>query len=266
MRTVFVSSGSEPSPLSPAKRNRSGRLPPVAYTEARHNRLLASMSAVDSERWKACLEPVALPLGHVLHESGIALTHAYFPTSAIVSLLYLSGNGDTGGIAVIGNEGVVGIPLIMGGGSTPSRAVVQTAGDGLRIPAAAFREEFARSDSVRRTLLLYTQALIAQVAQTAACNRHHTIHQQLCRWLLISLDRLRSDEIVVTQELIAQTLGVRREGVTEAALTLQRAGLIRYRRGRIVVLDRPQLEQRSCECYATVKLEYERLLPAVEQT
>jgi len=224
------------------------------------------MSEADSDRWRSHLEPVAMPLGQVLHESGIALTHAYFPTSAIVSLLYLSENGDSGGIAVIGNEGVVGVPLIMGGNSTPGRAVVQNAGEGLRMPAAAFREEFARSELIRRTMLLYTQALIAQMAQTAACNRHHTIHQQLCRWLLLSLDRLRSSEIVVTQELIAQTLGVRREGVTEAALALQKDGLIGYRRGRIAVLDRSQLEARSCECYAAVRTEYDRLLPPYAPT
>lgn len=222
------------------------------------------MSTADCERWRARLEPVVFRQGQVLQESGIALTHAYFPTSAIVALLYLSDNGDSGGVAVIGNEGVVGIPLIMGGGSTPSRAVVQNTGDGFRMSAAAFREEFARSESIRRTLLLYTQALIAQMAQTAACNRHHTIHQQLSRWLLLCLDRLHSDEIVVTQEIIAQTLGVRREGVTEAALSLQSAGLIRYRRGRIVVIDRQQLLQHSCECYASVKTEYDRLLPLVE--
>jgi len=224
------------------------------------------MSVIDTERWRTRLEPVTLKQGQVLQESGIALTHAYFPTSAIVSLIYLSGNGDSGGIAVIGNEGVVGIPLIMGGGSTPSRAVVQNAGDGFRLSASVFREEFARSESVRRSLLLYIQALIAQMAQTAACNRHHTINQQLCRWLLLCLDRLRSNEIAVTQELIAQALGVRREGVTEAALTLQRAGLISYRRGHIAVLDRAQLEQRSCECYAVVKAEYDRLLPPIAST
>lgn len=218
------------------------------------------MSGAEAERWQANLEPVTMQLGQVLHESGIALTHAYFPTTAVVSLLYISANGEAGSVATIGNEGVVGIPLIMGGGSTPSRAVVQNAGLGFRIPARAFREEFARSESIRRSLLLYTQALIAQMAQIAACNRHHTIPQQLARWLLLCLDRLSSNEIVVTQELIAQTLGVRREGVTEAALNLQRDGIIRYRRGRIVVLDRVQLEQRSCECYAAINAEYARLL------
>ena len=246
--------------LSQAKPSDTERGPNLGAAELRQNRILASMSEADADRWRARIEPVAMPLGKVLHESGIALTHAYFPTTAIVSLLYLSGNGDSGAIAMIGNEGVVGIPLIMGGGSTPSRAVVQNAGVGFRMAAPAFREEFVRSESIRRSLLLYTQALIAQMAQMAACNRHHTIPQQLCRWLLLCLDRLRTDEIVVTQELIAQTLGVRREGVTEAALNLQRDGLIRYRRGRIVVLDRPQLELRSCECYAAIKAEYARLL------
>lgn len=215
----------------------------------------------DYSRWHAHLQPVPLPVGRVLQESGVALTHAYFPTSAIVSLLYVSHNGASSGIALIGNEGVVGIPLIMGGGSTPSRAVVQNAGEGFRIAAGAFREEFESSESVRRVLLRYTQALIAQMAQTAACNRHHTIDQQLCRWLLLCLDRMDGNEIVVTQEVIARTLGVRREGVTEAALALQRAEIIRYRRGRVVVLDRPRLERRSCECYATVTAEYLRLLP-----
>jgi len=261
MCKVSASSRADSLPIAHTRHKRAGRSLAAIAPNPLHNRLLASIWALDSEGWRSRLEPVSMPLGQVLQESGIALTHAYFPTSAIVSLLYLTDNGDSGGIAVIGNEGVVGIPLIMGGGSTPSRAVVQNAGEGFRMSAAAFREGFSKSEPVRRTLLLYTQALIAQVAQTAVCNRHHTIPQQLCRWLLLSLDRLRSNEIVVTQELIAQTLGVRREGVTEAALTLQRAGLIRYRRGRIVVLDRPQIEARSCECYAAVRTEYERLLP-----
>lgn len=242
---------------------RSVRSLPVTPPDPRRNRLLASISAQELEAWRAHLEPVVMPLGQVIHESGIALTHAYFPTSAIVSLLYLSENGDSGAIAVIGNEGVVGVPLIMGGGSAPSRAVVQNAGEGYRISASAFRDGFARSESVRRTLLLYTQALIAQMAQTAACNRHHMIQQQLCRWILSTLDRSFGDEILVTQELIAQSLGVRREGVTGAAIALQRAGVIRYSRGRIVVLSRPELEARSCECYAAVRAEYERLLPPV---
>jgi|LNFM01.1.fsa_nt_gb CRP-like cAMP-binding protein len=251
----------EPVPIEHVKRKRSGLSTPAVAPDPLHNRLLAFIGALDNEEWRSRLEPVVMPLGQVLQESGIASTHAYFPTSAIVSLLYLTDNGDCGSIAVIGNEGVVGIPLIMGGSSTPSRAVVQNAGEGFRISAAAFREGFAKSEPIRRTLLLYTQALIAQVAQTAVCNRHHTIPQQLCRWLLLSLDRLHSNEIVVTQELVAQTLGVRREGVTQAALTLQRAGLISYRRGRIIVLDRTQLQARSCECYAAVRKEYERLLP-----
>jgi len=214
------------------------------------------------ERWQPQLELVALPLGRVLYESGASLSHAYFPISAIVSLQFVTENGSTSQIAAVGNEGIVGIPLFMGGGSTPSQAVVQSAGAAYRIPGAAIAQAFARSALVSRVLLRYTQALIAQMAQTAVCNRHHTVDQQLCRWLLLSLDRLPGNELVVTQELIAQMLGVRREGVTEAALSLQRADLISYRRGHITVLDRPGLERRSCECYAVVKTEYDRLLAA----
>ena len=193
------------------------------------------------------------------------LSHAYFPTTAIVSLMYVTESGASAEIAVVGNEGIVGVPLFMGGGSTPSRAVVQSAGEGFRMPGHGIREEFARSAAVMHLLLRYTQALIAQMAQTAVCNRHHTVDQQLCRWLLLSLDRLPGNELVVTQELIAHMLGVRREGVTEAALALQRAELISYRRGHITVLDRAGLERRSCECYAVVKTEYDRLLPPVRR-
>ena len=228
--------------------------------DARQNRLLASLPEADWQRWRPLLEPIAMPLGHVLYEPGAVLTHAYFPTSAIVSLLYVTESGASAQIAVVGNEGIVGVPLFMGGGSTPSRAVVHSAGEGYRMPGPAIREEFERSAAVMKVLLRYTQAMIAQTAQTAVCNRHHTVAQQLCRWLLLSLDRLPGNELVVTQELIAQLLGVRREGVTEAALSLQRAGLISYRRGHITVLDRPGLERRSCECYAVVKAEYDRLL------
>jgi len=201
-----------------------------------------------------------MPLGQVLCESGAMLSHGYFPTTAIVSLLYLTESGASAEVAVVGNEGIVGVPLFMGGGSTPSRAVVLSAGAGFRMSGPAIREEFSRSSAVTKLLLRYTQALIAQMAQVAVCNRHHTVDQQLCRWLLLSLDRLPGNELVVTQELIAHMLGVRREGVTEAALALQRADLISYRRGHITVMDRPGLEKRSCECYAVVKAEYDRLL------
>jgi CRP-like cAMP-binding protein len=185
----------------------------------------------------------------------------YFPTTAIVSLLHVMENGASAEIAVVGNEGLLGISLFMGGESTPSRAVVQSAGEGWRLKAQTMKDEFNRAGPVLHLLLRYTQALITQMAQTAVCNRHHSLDQQLCRWLLLSLDRLQGNELVMTQELIANMLGVRRESVTEGALKLQRAGLIRYARGRITVLDREGLEQRTCECYAVVKKEYDRLLP-----
>ena len=202
-----------------------------------------------------------MPLGHVLYESGKTLSHIYFPTTAIVSLLYVLENGASAEIAVVGNEGLVGISLFMGGGSTPSRAVVQSAGHGFRLKAKAMKDEFNRGGAVLHLLLRYTQALITQMAQTAVCNRHHTLDQQLCRWLLLSMDRLEGDQLVMTQELIANMLGVRREGVTKGATDLQNHGLISYNRGRITVLDRPGLEKRVCECYAVVKNEYDRLLP-----
>ncbi len=202
-----------------------------------------------------------LPLGKVLYEPGDTLNHVYFPTTAIVSLLYVMENGASAEIGVVGFEGIVGISIFMGGESTPSRAVVQSAGKGYRIAARTLRDDFTRAP-VLHLLLRYTQALITQMAQTAVCNRHHSLDQQLCRWLLLSLDRLKGSELAMTQELIANMLGVRREGVTEAALKLARAGLIRYARGRITVLDRPGLERRTCECYAVVKAEYDRLLPA----
>jgi CRP-like cAMP-binding protein len=201
-----------------------------------------------------------MPLGEVLYESGGTMTNVYFPTTAIVSLLYVMEDGSSAEIAVVGNEGLVGISLFMGGGSTPSRAVVQSAGQGFRLKAVALKDEFGRAGPVMHLFLRYTQALITQMAQTAVCNRHHSLDQQLCRWLLLSLDRLEGNELVMTQELIANMLGVRRGGVTEAALKLQQAGLIRYTRGRISVLDRAGLEQRTCECYAVVKKEYDRLL------
>ena len=203
-----------------------------------------------------------MPLGEVLYEAGATLSHVYFPTTSIVSLLYVMESGASAEIAVVGNEGVVGISLFMGGESTPSRAVVQSEGHGYRLPSKAIKEEFKRAP-VLHLLLRYTQALITQMSQTAVCNRHHSLDQQLCRWLLLSMDRLDGNELVMTQELIANMLGVRREGVTEGALKLQKAGLIRYSRGRIFVLDRPGLESRCCECYAVVKREYDRLLPAL---
>ena len=231
--------------------------------DPKDNHLLAALPATEWRRWLPQLESVELPLGQVLYEPGGRLEHVYFPTSAIVSLLYVMQNRASAEIAVVGNEGVVGIVLFLGGDSTPSRAVVQSAGQGVRLPAKTIKAEFSRSAPVLQVLLRYTQALITQISQTAVCNRHHSLDQQLCRWLLLSLDRLQGSELVMTQELIANMLGVRREGVTEGALKLQHAGLIRYARGRISVLDRPGLEQRSCECYAVVKREYERLLPAI---
>jgi len=230
------------------------------HPEPRKNRLLGALPDAEWQRWLPQLESVEMPLGQVLYESGTTLSHVYFPTTAIVSLLYVMENGASAEIAVVGNEGVVGISLFMGGESTPSRAVVQSAGHGFRLKAQAIKEEFNRAP-VLHLLLRYTQALITQMAQTAVCNRHHSLDQQLCRWLLLSLDRLQGNELVMTQELIANMLGVRREGVTEGALKLQRAGLISYTRGRISVLDRLGLERRSCECYAVVKKEYDRLLP-----
>jgi CRP-like cAMP-binding protein len=207
------------------------------------------------------LESVELGLGDVVYESGATLSHVYFPTTAIISLLYVMENGESAEIAVVGNEGIVGVSLFMGGKSTPSRAVVQSAGTSLRLKAQVLEEEFNQGGAVQHLLLRYTQALLTQMAQTAVCNRHHSLDQQLCRWLLLSLDRLRSNELVMTQELIANMLGVRREGVTEGASRLQSAGLIRYARGHILVLDRAGLEKRTCECYAVVKKEYDRLLP-----
>jgi CRP-like cAMP-binding protein len=227
----------------------------------RQNHLLASLPEAEWARWMPHLEQVSLPLGHVLYESGVTLKHVYFPITGIVSLLYVMEDGASAEIAVIGNEGVVGISLFMGGESTPSRAVVQSAGLGFRMHSQVIKEEFHRSGPVMHVLLRYTQALITQMAQTAVCNRHHTLDQQLCRWLLLSLDRIDGSEIVMTQELISNTLGVRREGVTEAALSLQKDGLISYARGHIKVLNRPGLELRTCECYAVVKKEYDRLLP-----
>jgi CRP-like cAMP-binding protein len=229
--------------------------------DPRSNFLLASLPAAEWLRWSTLVEPVDMPLGKVLYESGDTMRHVYFPGTSIVSLLYVMANGASAEIAVVGCEGMVGVSLFMGGESTPSRAVVQSAGRGFRLKAQVLKDEFNRAGPVMHLLLRYTQALITQMSQTAACNRHHSLEQQLCRWLLLSLDRLRGSELVMTQELIANMLGVRREGVTEAALKLQKQGLIRYARGRISVLDRPGLETQTCECYGVVKKEYDRLLP-----
>ena len=233
-----------------------------AYRDPRSNHLLAALPEAEWLRWLPQLQYIELPLGKVLYEPGSTLTHVYFPTTAIVSLLYVLESGASAEIAVVGNEGIVGVSLFMGGGSTPSRAVVQSAGEGFRLSAELMKSEFERAGPVMHLLLRYTQALITQMSQTAVCNRHHSLDQQLCRWLLLSMDRLHGDELVMTQELIANMLGVRREGVTEGAMKLQRAGLIRYSRGHISVLDRAGLERRSCECYAVVRKEYDRLLPA----
>jgi CRP-like cAMP-binding protein len=224
------------------------------------NQLLAVLPPAEWLRWKPHLESVAMPLGHVVYESGGYQSHVYFPTTAIVSLLYVMESGSSAEIAVVGNEGVVGIALFMGGESTPDRAVVQSAGRGFRMRSEVIKEEFKRAP-VLHLMLRYTLALISQMSQTAVCNRHHSLDQQLCRWMLLSLDRLRGKELVMTQELIANMLGVRREGVTAGAVKLQKAGLIRYARGRISVLDRAGLEARVCECYSVVKREYDRLLP-----
>ena len=227
------------------------------------NHLLAALPATEFERLAPYLEMVEMPLGKVLYEPGEHLQHVYFPTTAIVSLLYVMENGASAEIAVVGNEGILGISLFMGGETTPSRAIVQSAGYGYRLKGQLLKNEFYRAGPVQRLLLRYTQALITQMAQTAVCNRHHSVEQQLCRWLLLSLDRLSSNELTMTQELIANMLGVRREGVTDAAGKLHRAGLINYSRGHITILDRPGLEKRVCECYQVVKTEFDRLLPAL---
>jgi CRP-like cAMP-binding protein len=218
------------------------------------------LPADEFERLSPHLEVVEMPLGEVLYESGERLQHVYFPTTSIVSLLYVMEDGSSAEIAVVGNEGILGISLFMGGETTPSRAVVQSAGHGYRLKSQFLKHEFSRGGAVMRLLLRYTQALITQMAQTAVCNRHHSVEQQLCRWLLLSLDRLSSSELTMTQELIANMLGVRREGVTQAAGKLQHAGVIRYSRGHIKVLDRQRLEQEVCECYGVVQREFTRLL------
>ena len=225
------------------------------------NHLLAALPSSDLERLRPSLQLVSLSLGEVLYESGRRQPRVYFPTTAIVSLLYTMEDGASAEIAVVGNEGIVGVSLFMGGESTTSRAVVQSAGHAYQWPAKLLQDEFKRGGATQYLLLRYTQALLTQMFQTAVCNRHHSLDQQLCRWLLLSLDRLAGDELVMTQQLIADMLGVRREGVTEAAGQLQEAGLIKYSRGHITVLDRKRLEERTCECYAVVKKEFDRLLP-----
>jgi len=227
------------------------------------NRLLLSLSPTLSQQWQFELESVDLKMGQVLYESSEKIQFAYFPMNCIVSMLYVLENGASTEIAVVGNEGIVGISLFMGGETTPSRAVVQSAGKCMRISSRFLKSEFSNSLPVMQLLLRYTQALITQMTQTAVCNRHHTLDQQLCRWLLLSMDRRTGNDLVMTQELIANMLGVRREGVTEAAGRLQAAGLISYARGKIKVLDRRGLENRSCECYQVVKTEYDRLLPDI---
>jgi CRP-like cAMP-binding protein len=234
-------------------------------TDPRANHLLASLGDADWRRCRPLMQCVHLKSGEVLHESGVAQQHVFFPTSAIAANLCLLRDGGSAEIAIIGNEGVVGMPLLLGGGSTPSRAVVLSAGHGIRIDARALQDEFDHASPMTHLLLRYTQALLTQTAQTAVCNRFHSLTQQLCRWLLMSLDRMAGSELAMTQELIATMLGVRRESVTAIALRLQSAGLIRYTRGHIHVLDRQKLEQRSCECYAVVNKEYARLLPARPQ-
>ena len=230
------------------------------------NHILDALPQAERERLFPHLKLVELPLGKALYESGDMLRHIYFPTDAIVSLLYVLKDGASAEIAVVGNDGAIGVALFMGGETTTNRAVVQSAGSAYQMTGALLKEEFERHGELLHILLRYTQALITQMAQTAVCNRHHSVDQQLCRWLLLSLDRLSSDKLTMTQELIANMLGVRREGVTEAAGKLQKLGVIRYRRGEITVLDRPRLEQLCCECYGVVKTESDRLLPLTQHT
>jgi CRP-like cAMP-binding protein len=237
----------------------------AAAQSPKQNRLLAALPQADFDVLVPALEPLRMELGQALYESGGAQGYVYFPTSSIVSLLYVLENGSSAEIAVTGCEGLVGISLFMGGETTPSRAVIQSGGDGYRLRASVLKQQFERGGPLQLLLLRYTQALITQMTQTAVCNRHHSVDQQLCRWLLLSLDRLPANRLVMTQELIANMLGVRREGVTEAAGKLQADGLIEYGRGRITVIDRPGVEARVCECYAVVKREYDRLLPAGER-
>src|SRR5476649_842484 len=233
------------------------------HHEAQQNHLLNALSPAARERLYPHLELVEMPLGKVLYESGDVLRHVYFPTDSIVSLLYVMEDGASAEIAVVGNEGLIGVALFMGGETTTNRAIVQSAGAAYRLAGQRLKDEFHRNGQMQILLLRYTQALITQMAQTAVCNRHHSVDQQLCRWLLLSIDRLSSNHLIMTQELIANMLGVRREGVTEAAGKLQHAGVISYRRGHIKVLDRTKLERLSCECYEVVRRESARRLPVV---
>jgi CRP-like cAMP-binding protein len=234
---------------------------PTIQRDPQQNHLLAALSALERERLYPHLQLVPMPLGKVLYESGDVMRHVYFPTDSIISLLYVLEDGASAEISVVGNEGLIGVALFMGGETTPSRAIVQSAGFAYRLIGQLLKEEFHRNGGMQLLLLRYTQALLTQMAQTAVCNRHHSVDQQLCRWLLLSLDRLNSNKLNMTQELIANMLGVRREGVTDAAGKLQKLGVIQYARGRITVLDRPKLENLCCECYAVVKKETDRLLP-----
>ena len=233
---------------------------PMPHAAPRQNHLLAALSPAERERIYPHLQLVSMPLGEVLYEPGDVLSYAYFPTDSIVSLLYVTADGASAEISLVGNEGIIGVALFMGGETTPNRAIVQSAGHAYRLVGQRLKQEFRRNGGMHMLLLRYTLALITQMGQTAVCNRHHSVDQQLCRWLLLSLDCLSSNQLNMTQELIANMLGVRREGVTEAAGKLHKLGVIRYTRGRITVLDRPKLEQLCCECYAVVKKETDRLL------
>lgn len=250
--------------VSRSSRSRKPTVGPArgpAIADPRQNRLIASLSEDEYVRLMPHLELVAQPLGQVLHESGVRMPFVYFPTTSIVSKLYVMENGASAEIAVVGNEGMLGVSLFMGGETTTNRAVVQSAGHAYRLKAKLLKDEFARGGPLQQRLLCYSQALLTQIAQTAVCNRHHSLDQQFCRWLLMSFDRLPANELIMTQELIANMLGVRREGVTEAAGNVQKAGLISYNRGHIKLLDRAGLEARTCECYAVVRKEFDRLLP-----
>jgi CRP-like cAMP-binding protein len=234
-----------------------------AFDDPRQNRLLAALPESEWTHWRPHLELVELTLGQVLSEPDRKFTHVYFPTSSIISLLYVTAAGDSAELAVVGHEGILGVAVFMGGETTRSRAIVQSAGCAVRLDGRVITSGFKRAQPVMHLFLRYTQALITQMSQTAVCNRYHTVEQQLCRWLLLSLDRLQSNELIMTQELIANMLGVRREGVTEAAGRLHKTGIIQYQRGRITVLHRGELEKRTCECYRVVKKEYDRLLPSM---
>lgn len=262
MRTCIAPLSDEARPLPFPIASLTRHPEPITRSVAMNNRVLAALPSTALLQWLPYLEVIDMPKGKVLCESGGVQTHVYFPTTAIVSLLCVLESGATAEVAIVGPDGLVGISVFMGGGSTPNRAVVQTAGLGLRLPARVLLEGFHHHTPVTNLMLRYTQALITQTAQNAVCNRHHSLKNQLSRWLLMNLDRLNGNRLIMTQEMIAHLLGVRREGVTEAALKLQRDGLITYARGHITVLDRPGLEVRCCECYAVVKQEYDRLLPA----